>query len=150
MILVTYCFVVGQLDKSGPRSDSAPIWNPLLPIPGPGACYTESMTDDHAFRSQAEAALDQLKKHLFTREDASGDFETEEQGGVLMVVFEDPPAKFVITANTPARQIWISALTTSFKLDPDAAGGGFTLAKSGEALLVLLDRLIDEQLRADG
>jgi len=100
--------------------------------------------DEQEFRRAAESAIEALKQHLFAREeqDEAG-FEVEEQGGVLNVVFEDPAGKFVITANTPVRQIWISALSTSFKLDWDA--GGFILAKTGEAFQPLVDRLIDQQ-----
>ena len=74
------------------------------------------------FRRAAEAALDGLKRHLIEREeDADAGFEVEEQNGVLNVLFDDyaAGAKFVITPNTPVRQIWISALATSFKLDWD-------------------------------
>lgn len=103
------------------------------------------MQDELEFRRAAEAALDALKKHLIAREeeDEAG-FEVEEQGGVLNVVFEEPPGKFVVTPNTPVRQIWISALSTSFKLDWDASAGTFVLPRTGEKLLPLVDRLIDE------
>ena len=103
------------------------------------------MQDELEFRRAAEAALDTLKKHLIAREeeDEAG-FEVEEQGGVLNIVFEEPPAKFVVTPNTPVRQIWISALSTSFKLDWDASAGAFVLPRSGEKLLPLVDRLIEE------
>jgi iron donor protein CyaY len=103
------------------------------------------MQDEMEFRRAAESALDALKKHLIAREeeDEAG-FEVEEQGGVLNVVFEDPPGKFVITPNTPVRQIWISALSTSFKLDWNASGGAFVLPRTGEKLIPLLDRLIHE------
>lgn len=103
------------------------------------------MQDEIEFRRAAEAALDTLKKHLIAREEENeAGFEVEEQNGVLNVVFDDPPAKFVITPNTPVRQIWISALSTSFKLDWDGAAGAFILPKSGEKLQPLVDRLIDE------
>src|SRR5664279_5732290 len=103
------------------------------------------MLDELDFRRQAESALDALKKHLIAREeeDEAG-FEVEEQNGVLNVVFEEPPGKFVITPNTPVRQIWISALSTSFKLDWIAEAKSFVLAKSGEELTPLVDRLIQE------
>ena len=103
------------------------------------------MQDELEFRRVAESALDSLKKHLIAREeeDEAG-FEVEEQGGVLNVVFEEPPAKFVVTPNTPVRQIWISALSTSFKLDWDAAASAFVLPRTGEKLIPLLDRLIEE------
>jgi len=103
------------------------------------------MQDELEFRRAAEGALEALKKHLIAREeeDEAG-FEVEEQGGVLNVVFEEPPAKFVVTPNTPVRQIWISALSTSFKLDWAAAAGAFVLPRTGEKLIPLVDRLIEE------
>jgi len=104
------------------------------------------MMDEQEFRHQAETALEALKQHLYRREDESdGAFEVDEQGGVLNVLFEEPAAKFVITANAPIQQIWISALSTSFKLDFDAAKKIFVLPKTGELLEPLLDRLIGEQ-----
>ena len=103
------------------------------------------MQDELEFRRVAESALEALKKHLIAREeeDEAG-FEVEEQGGVLNVVFEEPPGKFVVTPNTPVRQIWISALSTSFKLDWDASATAFVLPRSGEKLIPLVDRLINE------
>jgi iron donor protein CyaY len=104
------------------------------------------MQDEQDFRRAAEKALDELKKHLIEREeeDESG-FEVEEQNGALNVVFEEPPAKFVITPNSPVRQIWISALATSFKLDWDDKAAVFVLPRTGEKLEPLVDRLIDQR-----
>lgn len=105
------------------------------------------MIDDLEFRRLAEIALDALKKHLFAREDVEGaGFEVEEQNGVLNVVFEGRIAKFVITPNAPVRQIWISALSTSFKLDWDPAVSAFVLPRTGEKLIPLVDRLIAEHV----
>ena len=92
------------------------------------------MLDELEFRRLVEIALDSLKQHLIVREEEDdAGFEVEEQGGVLNVKFEEPPGKFVITPNTPVRQIWISALSTSFKLDWDASGGGVRAAAHGRA-----------------
>jgi len=44
------------------------------------------------------------------------------------------------------RQIWISALATSFKLDWAEANQDFVLQKSGEELKRLVSRLINHQL----
>ncbi len=108
--------------------------------------YTGAMMDELEFRRTAESALDALKRHLIEleEEDEAG-FEVEEQNGVLNVVFEEPAAKFVITPNTPVRQIWISALSTSFKLDWDSSSSAFVLPRSREKLIPLVDRLIHEQ-----
>ncbi len=105
------------------------------------------MMDELEFRSLAEIALSSLKQHLILREEeAEAGFEVEEQGGVLNVEFEEPPGKFVITPNTPVRQIWISALSTSFKLDWNQAASAFILPRTGEHLVALVDRLIEERL----
>jgi CyaY protein len=101
------------------------------------------MVDEQQFRRTAESAIEAVKRKLIEAE-SEADFEVEEQGGVLNVIFDDPPAKFVITPNTPVRQIWISALATSFKLD--LVAGEFVLSKTGEKLLPLVARLVNEQL----
>ncbi len=104
------------------------------------------MRDDVEFRRAAEAALDGLKQHLIEREEEPGAaFEVEEQAGVLNVLFEQPPGKFVITPNTPVRQIWISALATSFKLDWDSRMEKFIYPRTGETLITIMDRLIEQQ-----
>ena len=105
------------------------------------------MLDELEFRGHVELALETLKQHLIEREeDEDAGFEVEEQNGVLNVLFEEPQGKFVITPNTPVRQIWISALSTSFKLDWDGEESAFVLPKTGEALTPLVDRLIGEHL----
>jgi iron donor protein CyaY len=104
--------------------------------------------DDQEFRRHAESAIEDLKRSLLAAE-TEADFEVEEQAGVLNVVFEEPPGKFVITPNAPVRQIWISALATSFKLNWENSAGHFVLAKTGEALKPLVARLVNEQLGTD-
>jgi CyaY protein len=105
------------------------------------------MLDELEFRNLVETALNSLAQHLILREeDADAGFEVEEQAGVLNVLFETPPGKFVITPNAPVRQIWISALSTSFKLDWDPAVSAFVLPRTGEHLMSLVDRLIQQHL----
>ena len=106
------------------------------------------MLDELTFRRHADAAIDSLKKSLIVAEE-DGDFEAEEQNGVLNIVFDEPPAKFVITPNAPVRQIWISALSTSFKLDWSDNVNGFVLSKDGTPLKPLVARLINEHLGTD-
>src|SRR5580692_8724896 len=99
------------------------------------------MMDEQEFRRKAEAAIEALKQHLIALEEAEDSgFEVEEQSGALNVAFEEPAGKFVITPNTPVRQIWISARATSFKLDWD--GSRFLLPRTGEELTPLIERLI--------
>ena len=105
------------------------------------------MLDEQDFRRVAEAALNSLMQHLIAREEkAEAGFEVEEQGGAVHVLFEEPEGKFVITPNAPMRQIWISALSTSFKLDWDEKASAFVLPRTGEHLAALVDRLIGEHL----
>jgi frataxin len=101
--------------------------------------------DEQSFRRHADAAMESLKKSLFAAED-SADLEVEEQSGVLNVSFDEPPGKFVITPNAPVRQIWISALATSFKLDWSEQQQDFVFEKTGEKLKPLVARLANEQL----
>lgn len=103
------------------------------------------MLNELDFRRQADAAIEDLKRSLIAAEE-DAEIEVEEQHGALNVVFEEPPAKFVITPNAPVRQIWISALSTSFKLDWSDSSSSFVLAKTGEELKPLVGRLINEQL----
>ena len=105
------------------------------------------MLDELEFRRLVEIALNALMQHLIAREEeAESGFEVDEQNGVLNITFEEPAGKFVITPNAPVRQIWISALSTSFKLDWDEAATAFTLPRTGEQPMPLVDRLIKQHL----
>jgi len=106
------------------------------------------MFDETVFRSLAEIALNTLKQHLFALEEKdNAGFEVEEQSGVLNITFDEPPGKFVITPNAAMRQIWISAHSTSFKLDWDEEEREFFLPRNGEFLIPLVDRLIQDYLQ---
>ena len=102
------------------------------------------MLDENEFRKRADTALESLKKALMQAEESS-DIEVEDQSGALHVSFEDR-SKFVISPNASVRQIWISALATSFKLDWSDPDQDFVLSKTGERLKVLVARLINQQL----
>ena len=88
--------------------------------------------------------MDSLKRSLMAAED-SADIEVEDQAGALHISFEDG-SRFVVSPNAPARQIWISALATSFKLDWSEAAEDWVLSKSKERLKELITRLINQQL----
>jgi iron donor protein CyaY len=102
------------------------------------------MLDEIAFRNHADAALSSLKQSLITAEE-SADIEVEDQSGALHISFEDG-SRFVVSPNAPVRQIWISALATSFKLDWSEAERDFVLGKTNEKLKPLMARLINQQL----
>ena len=100
--------------------------------------------DENQFRKRSDQALTSLKQALITAEE-SADFEVEDQAGALHVSFEDG-GRFVISPNAPVRQIWISALATSFKLDWSESDQDFVLQKTNEKLKPLVARLINQQL----
>jgi CyaY protein len=105
------------------------------------------MLDEASFRRESEDALEALKQALIAAEDESGGgFEFEDNNGVMNVIFENGSSKFVVTPNTPVRQVWISAQATSFKLEWSEAAGAFVLPKTGEALIPLTERLLREHL----
>ncbi|HZQ24044.1 MAG TPA: iron donor protein CyaY [Terriglobales bacterium] len=102
------------------------------------------MIDEQQFRKHAEQAIESLKKALIAAED-DAEIEVEDQAGALHISFEDG-AKFIVSPNAPARQIWISALAMSFKLDWSDGDQNFVLQKTGEKLAPLVARLINEKL----
>jgi iron donor protein CyaY len=114
------------------------------PLQRAGSFYNLFMLDENEFRKRADAALESLKQSLITAEE-SADLEVEDQSGALHISFDDG-SRFVISPNAPVRQIWISALATSFKLDWSDANQDFVLLKTGEELKPLVSRLINQQL----
>jgi iron-sulfur cluster assembly protein CyaY len=110
--------------------------------------YPELMLEEKDFQRKADAAFDDLKKRLLTLGDEHG-FDVEGEAGKLEVIFEEPAeAKFVISPNTPVREIWISALSTSFKLGWNDSRNSFVLEKTGEDLYAVMSRVISQQLGA--
>ena len=102
--------------------------------------------DEHEFRRKCDSALESLKNRLLELGDELG-FDVEGQGEKLDVLFgELEEARFVISPNSPVRQIWISALTTSFKLDWSEQAQAFVLTKTGETLPQLMSRILTQQL----
>jgi CyaY protein len=96
------------------------------------------------FRTRCDAALEKLNRSLDVVADEY-DAEVMLQNGVLTIETGHPsPGKIVISPNTPMRQIWISALSRSFKLD--WSGSAFTFSTTGEPLDILVGRLAAEQI----
>ena len=106
------------------------------------------MLEEQDFQRKADAAFDDLRKRLLTAGDAH-DFDVEGGSGKLEVLFEEPEeAKFVVSPNAPVREIWISALSTSFKLRWSEERNAFVLDKTDEDLLQVMSRVITEQIGA--
>jgi iron donor protein CyaY len=104
------------------------------------------MIDEATFRRESDHALESLKQSLIAAEDDDGTFEFEDNNGVMNIIFENGSSKFVITPNTPIRQVWISAQATSVKLDGSETAHAFALPKTGEDLKTLTQRLLREHL----
>jgi iron donor protein CyaY len=99
---------------------------------------------EQEFRVRSDEALQAARRALLPLADDRG-FEVELQNGVLDLVFEEPrDTKFVVSPNAPVRQIWVSAMSRSFKLAWDAERGEFTL--QNESLTTMLERLTREFL----
>jgi CyaY protein len=105
-----------------------------------------SSLSESQFRLEADHALERLQRSLLPLADAE-EFEVELQNGVLQVIFEEPaPTKFVVSPNAPVRQIWVSAMSRSYKLTWSAQSSAFEL--DGEPLEALMERLVRQFLQS--
>lgn len=102
------------------------------------------MLDEQQFKNHAGHALDDLHRRLMDAGDQHG-FESDTNSGALTIEFEDG-TRFVVSPNAPVRQVWVSALMRSFKLDWDAAREAFVYAESGESLQDLTATVVSQQL----
>ena len=103
------------------------------------------MAEDQDFQIRAEQALEDLNARLAT---AAGehDFDADMNAGALVIEFEDPRERFVVSPNSPVRQIWVSAHVQSFKLDWDAARSAFVHAPTGDDLAALIASAIRKRI----
>src|SRR5262249_25044177 len=100
--------------------------------------YAVFMLEEKDFQRKADTAFEDLKRRLLALGDKHG-FDVEGESGKLEVLFEEPEeAKFVISPNTPVREIWISALSTSFKLGWSETRNAFIHEKTGEDLFSVM------------
>jgi CyaY protein len=106
------------------------------------------MMDEQDFKKRADDALSSLNRALIGAADDYG-FDVDFNAGALGIEFEDPPAKFVISPNTPVRQIWVSALAKSYKLDWDIVENSFVHVESGDSLKALIEKVISKQLKEE-
>ena len=111
--------------------------------------YAELMLEERDFQRKSETVFEELKRRLLDAGDTNG-FDVEGESGKLEVIFEEPePAKFVVSPNAPMREIWISALSTSFKLGWSQTRKEFVLEKTGENLFEVMSRVISQQLGSE-
>ena len=103
------------------------------------------MLDEQEFKKLADEALTSLSRDLISASE-DYEFEVDFNSGALGVEFEDPPAKFVISPNTPVRQIWVSANNKSYKLDWDVVENSFVHTESGDTLKNLVEKAVSKHL----
>jgi len=103
--------------------------------------------DDQQFRLRSDEALNDLYNALVAAGDEH-DFEAD-LVGALTVEFSDPPAKFVVSPNSPVKQIWVSAQMKSFKLDWNEGRGAFVLEETGQTLKEVVAAAVSRQISAD-
>ena len=102
--------------------------------------------DDQQFRDLADRALTDLHQRLAAASDQCP-FDADFNSGALSIEFEDTPARFVVSPNSPVRQIWVSAHLKSHKLDWDPAKNAF--AANGQTLVDLIAEAIGKELDED-
>ena len=100
---------------------------------------------DATFEKHADESLQGLFEAL-NRAGERHELEADMNGGALTVEFEEPKAKFVVSPNSPVRQIWVSANVRSYKLDWDEGRGEFVLAATGQSLKDMMAEAIGRQL----
>jgi len=101
--------------------------------------------DEQEFKRRADTALDALYRKLSSASERY-DFEPDFNAGALSIEFEEPKGKFVVSPNTPVRQIWVSAHSKSFKLDWNPGNQAFVLPETGQTLDQLIGSAIAQQV----
>ncbi|MGC2659234.1 MAG: iron donor protein CyaY [Bryobacteraceae bacterium] len=101
--------------------------------------------DEQEFKNCSAHALESLYRKLSAAADEYG-FEPDFNAGALAIEFEEPKGKFVVSPNSPVRQIWVSAHSKSFKLDWDSASKAFVLPGTSQTLDDLIASVIAQQL----
>jgi CyaY protein len=101
--------------------------------------------DEQDFKNRSDSALEALYKKLSAASDRY-EFEPDFNSGALSIEFEEPKGRFVISPNTPVRQIWVSAQSKSYKLEWDGARKAFVLPENGQDLQELIADAIERQI----
>lgn len=106
------------------------------------------MSQSSLQQKMEEAVLELERAFIRLAEDR--DIDVEAEGGVLTVTFEEGErGKFIISPNSAARQLWVSARMSSYKFDWSQDAATFVLSRSGEPIRSVMTRLAREQLGDD-
>jgi CyaY protein len=101
---------------------------------------------DAELQQRMEETIEELED-AFSRLADERDIDIDTEGGVLSVTFEEgEPGKFIVSPNSSARQLWVSARVSSYKFDWSEDASTFVLSSTGEAIKDVMTRLTREQL----
>lgn len=103
------------------------------------------MLGEQEFQTKCDEAVSGLYSRLAEASD-DFDFDVDMNGGALTVEFEEPRERFVVSPNSPVRQIWVSAHTTSYKLDWNPERSAFVLPSTGETLAEMMASAIRKRI----
>jgi iron donor protein CyaY len=101
--------------------------------------------DDLTFQRRADETLAELFQAL-NRAAEEYELEADMNAGALTIEFEEPKAKFVVSPNSPVRQIWVSANVKSYKLDWNEDAGAFVLPATGQSLKEMMAEAVGRHL----
>lgn len=99
------------------------------------------MMSEQEFKVACDRALEDLFRALGEATNEH-EFDPDMNSGALSISFEEPPGRFVVSPQTPLRQIWVSAHSRSFKFDWD--GTNFVL--DGQTLKQMIAGAISQHL----
>ena len=92
--------------------------------------------------ANAKARLEDLERSLLALDEELG-IDCELVDTKMNITITRPKATWVVSTNSGAKQIWIAALTKSWKLDEDGKGG-FVLKETGQSLKEILAHCLSE------
>ena len=99
-----------------------------------------SKQGEEKYFADARKRLAELEDALLALDEALG-VDCELVDTKMTVTIAQPKAQWVISTNSGAKQIWIAALTKSWKLDEDGKGG-FVLKETGQSLKQVLEHCL--------
>ncbi|WP_321476027.1 iron donor protein CyaY [uncultured Paludibaculum sp.] len=103
------------------------------------------MLTDQEFQQRVDQSLDAVFTKLAAASD-DYDFDVDMNNGALTVEFEEPRERFVVSPNSPVKQIWVSAHVQSYKFDWKPEAGAFVLPDSGQTLEDLMVSAIQKRI----
>ncbi len=109
----------GRLQEEPGQKEDGPAHAFILPAGAAEAAQRpatlELMLTEQEFSRLAGDAIESLYRKLAEASDEF-DFDVDLNAGALTIEFEDPRERFVVSPNSPVRQIWVSAHVKSYKL----------------------------------